>query len=300
MSQRFVCALLTTGVVCYALAESNEFAATSEFVKKQPTGDRPLANIVRARNFSETPYPNNAEGYNNNLDKQTRTADHRCCGSRYGSNSSTRPDSYHNKIHVDSGRYSTKFGERLPVDRYGWQTQGPPGFGGGYGRPGGYGATAFYEGAQVGDKFGSRPSYGSESFRKPGGYDSGVSGEHGGYSFSRPTGYGGSVSGGGHGISGTFANGDEFGPVEPSYPEGHAPAPPNIQAQKAVALKALAGVALIGAAAALATNPVLLPLGVVSGRRKRSSLFIKDKDAYMDYILRNFKSNVTEVVQVSK
>lgn len=88
-------------------------------------------------------------------------------------------------------------------------------------------------------RFGSRPSYGSESFRKPGGYDSGVSAEygyanngHGGYGFSRPTGYGGSVSSGGHGISGTFANGEEFGPVEPTHPEGHAPPPPNIQAQK--------------------------------------------------------------------
>lgn len=57
--------------------------------------------------------------------------------------------------------------------------------------------------------------------------------------------------------------------------------------RQAVALKALAGVALIGAAAALATNPVLLPLGVVSGRRKRSS--VKDKDAYMNYILANRK-----------
>lgn len=38
---------------------------------------------------------------------------------------------------------------------------------------------------------------------------------------------------------------------------------------QAVALKALAGVALIGAAAALASNPVLLPLGVLAGRKKR-------------------------------
>lgn len=35
-------------------------------------------------------------------------------------------------------------------------------------------------------------------------------------------------------------------------------------------MKALAGVALIGAAAALATNPALMPLGMISGRRKRS------------------------------
>lgn len=38
-----------------------------------------------------------------------------------------------------------------------------------------------------------------------------------------------------------------------------------------MALKALAGVALIGAAAALASNPVLLPISVISGRRKRST-----------------------------
>jgi hypothetical protein len=38
-----------------------------------------------------------------------------------------------------------------------------------------------------------------------------------------------------------------------------------------VALKALAGVALIGAAAALATNPVFLPISVLSGRKKRSA-----------------------------
>ncbi|KAJ8676380.1 hypothetical protein QAD02_012167 [Eretmocerus hayati] len=49
-----------------------------------------------------------------------------------------------------------------------------------------------------------------------------------------------------------------------------------LQTQKAVALKALAGVALIGAAAALASNPVLLPISVISAaaagrRRKRST-----------------------------
>lgn len=34
----------------------------------------------------------------------------------------------------------------------------------------------------------------------------------------------------------------------------------------------LAGVALLGAAAALVTNPVLLQLGVISGKRKRRSI----------------------------
>ncbi|KAF3426853.1 hypothetical protein E2986_02795 [Frieseomelitta varia] len=266
MSQRFVCALLTASVVCCALAENNELAAVSEFVKKQSTEDKPSSNVVHGKNSSKT-----------------------CCGSRYGSNSSTRPDSHYSRIPGDSSRYPTKFGERLPFDRYGWQTQGS--LSGSIGRPG--------SGNYAGTAFGSRPSYGSEGSRKPGGYDSSVSGGYGyansgfgGYSFNRPTGYAGST--GGYGISGTFANGDEFGPVEPNRPEGHTPSYPNINAQKAVALKALAGVALIGAAAALATNPVLLPLGVVSGRRKRSSVSIKDRDAYMNYIM-NLKSNVTKL-----
>ena len=46
---------------------------------------------------------------------------------------------------------------------------------------------------------------------------------------------------------------------------------------KAIALKALAGVALIGAAAALASNPVLLPISFVSGRRKRSETFTEEE-----------------------
>ncbi|XP_068980917.1 uncharacterized protein [Bombus flavifrons] len=310
MSQRFICALLTTSVVCCALADNNEFAAASEFVKKQLTKDKLLTDVVRAKNSSKTPYlysvvSDNAQHEQKNLDKYSRTiinqrlkSDSRdnfsCCGSRYGSNSSTRPDSYYSRIPVDNGRYQTKFAERLPTDRYGWQTHGPPP--GLSGRPGSgsYAGTAFYEGSHTGDRFGPRPSYGSEGSRKPDSYDSGggygyAGSGFGGYSFNRPTGYGGD-----YGISGTFANGDEFGSVEPNRPDGHPPPHPNINAQKAVALKALAGVALIGAAAALATNPILLPLGVVSGRKKRSSLSIKDRNDYMNYILTNLKSNVTK------
>ncbi|XP_031773317.1 uncharacterized protein LOC100865798 [Apis florea] len=311
MSQ-FICALLTYSVICCSLAKSNEFVTTSEFVKKQ-SENKLLANIVRNKNSSKLSYLNSVVSGNEKFDrsdKQSRASDQRleseskdnssCCGSKYGSNSSMRPDSYYSRIPVENNRYPIKFDERLPVDRYGWQTQGPPA--GSTKRPegGSYSGGVFYEGSIIGDsiRFGSRPNYGSESSRKPSGYDSSVSGEYGyvnngGYSFSRPTSYGGSVSGGGgYGISGTFANGEEFGPVEPNHSGGHAPSHPNIQAQKAVALKALAGVALIGAAAALATNPVLLPLGVVSGRRKRSN--VKDKDAYMNYILANLKSNITK------
>ncbi|KOC66577.1 hypothetical protein WH47_08970 [Habropoda laboriosa] len=256
MSRRFVCILLTISLVCRALADRNEFAS-----------------IVRTRNSLKAARPKSNDSLEESLDKQPRTTSHRlesdlrdnssCCGPRYDSNSSTRPDARYNRIPVDSNRYSVKFGDRLPVDRYGWQTQGQPaGSSGSTGRPG----AGFYDGSHAGERFGSRPSYTTDSPRKPNGY--GNTG-YGGYGFNRPSNYGGSI---GYGISGSFDNGEEFGPGEPNYPEENAPSRPNIQTQKAVALKALAGVALIGAAAALATNPVLLPIGVVSGRKKRSSM----------------------------
>ncbi|XP_011498517.1 PREDICTED: uncharacterized protein LOC105362728 [Ceratosolen solmsi marchali] len=90
----------------------------------------------------------------------------------------------------------------------------------------------------------------------------------------------------GHGLGGTYDRprpaGGNFGVTtsvgaegdgDYTYSEGGSPVPgsSNLQTQKAVALKALAGVALIGAAAALATNPVFLPISVMSGRRKRSA-----------------------------
>ncbi|XP_017888641.2 uncharacterized protein LOC108630088, partial [Ceratina calcarata] len=153
------------------------------------------------------------------------------------------------------------------------------------GRPGtgNWNTETFIEGSYVGDRFSPTPSYGNEGTRKPNGYAYGSSGgygygNNGGYGFNRPSGYGG--------ISGTLANGDEFGSVEPNYPEINAPAHPNLQTQKAVALKALAGVALIATAAALATNPVLLPLGAVSGRRKRSNSDIENKDQFLDNLIR--------------
>ncbi|XP_017788754.1 PREDICTED: uncharacterized protein LOC108571266 [Habropoda laboriosa] len=292
MSRRFVCILLTISLVCRALADRNEFAS-----------------IVRTRNSLKAARPKSNDSLEESLDKQPRTTSHRlesdlrdksnmnryqeklklasssCCGPRYDSNSSTRPDARYNRIPVDSNRYSVKFGDRLPVDRYGWQTQGQPaGSSGSTGRPG----AGFYDGSHAGERFGSRPSYTTDSPRKPNGY--GNTG-YGGYGFNRPSNYGGSI---GYGISGSFDNGEEFGPGEPNYPEENAPSRPNIQTQKAVALKALAGVALIGAAAALATNPVLLPIGVVSGRKKRSSMSNKDRDAYMDYILTFLKNNITK------
>lgn len=90
-------------------------------------------------------------------------------------------------------------------------------------------------------RFGSRPSYGGESSRRPTGYESAPSGGYGygnggngGYASGKPSGYWGSTASGGYGISGTFANGDEFGPVEPNYPEGNGRPHPNIQAQKVI------------------------------------------------------------------
>ncbi|XP_053975377.1 translation initiation factor IF-2-like [Hylaeus volcanicus] len=317
MSQRFVCIFLTTVAVSYAVTTKSEFVTSPELDKKEPGEDKLLASIVRGRNSTKLLHvkSNDSDLYDRGTDKQPRTAIHRsesdtrgssCCGSKYGSGASTRPDSYYNsKVPADGGRYPFQYGERLPADRYGWQGQGqPPGSNGIAGRPGGgnYVGTAHHDGSQAGDRFGSRPSYGSESSRRPAGYESPTSagygygnGGYGGYGSVRPTGHGGSAASGGYGVSGSFANGDEFGPHEPNYPEGNGPPHPNFQTQKAVALKALAGVALIGAAAALATNPILLPIGIVSGRKKRSYLSVNDEDAHVNYILRDLKDNFTKV-----
>ncbi|XP_076634574.1 uncharacterized protein LOC143348350 [Colletes latitarsis] len=311
MSQRSICILLTTVAVCYALTTKSEFITAPEFPKNEPNGDKLLSSVVRSRNSSRVPYlkSNDSDAYDRNSDKLPRATIHRqesetrdnssCCGSKYGSNASTRPDFYHSKIPADGDRYSYQYGERLPVDRYGWQVQGqPPGSSGKPGS-GNHDGNAPHEG----NRFSSRPSYDSESSRRPNGYEYATSGGYGhgnggygGYGSGRPTGYGGSPASGGYGISGTLASGDEFGGTEPNYGEGNGGPPhPNFQAQKAVALKALAGVALIGAAAALATNPILLPIGIISGRKKRSYLSVKDEDAHMNYILKELKSNFTKV-----
>ncbi|KYQ49560.1 hypothetical protein ALC60_11344 [Trachymyrmex zeteki] len=141
---------------------------------------------------------------------------------------------------------------------------------------------AFYASILMKTRYGPRPA--SETANRPitlgygsgngGGYGSGNGGGYGyvvnGYGgYGRPAGHGGSIST--YGISGTLADGDEFGPNDASYPDASTPQG-NIQAQKvelylfikAIALKALAGVALIGAAAALASNPVLLPISFVA------------------------------------
>ncbi|XP_072767004.1 uncharacterized protein [Anoplolepis gracilipes] len=230
-----------------------------------------------------------------------------CCDRRYSASESARPDYNYNKVSLETGRYPSQYNERNPIDRYGWQTQSrPPGSIGNGGRPGGGeggGESGIYAGSQSGDRHPSRPVYGSESANRPsalgygsgntGGYGYGVS-SHGGY--GRPSGYGG--SNGGYGISGTLADGDEFGPGDSAYPDASMPPHPgNFQAQKAVALKALAGVALIGAAAALASNPVLLPIGIVGGRKKRSETFLDDAqtDYQMDYILNMLKQNLYKI-----
>lgn len=69
-----------------------------------------------------------------------------------------------------------------------------------------------------------------------------------------------------------------------------------IKILQAVALKALAGVALIGAAAALATNPILLPLGVLStGRKKRSARIDVDQEITNDRIVDALRAFPTKV-----
>ncbi|KAK9308109.1 hypothetical protein QLX08_001823 [Tetragonisca angustula] len=83
MLQRFVCALLTASVVCCALAENNEFAAVSEFVKKPSTEDKPSSNVIHGKNSSKTSHLNNVvqnneqSGHEKNMDKHLRTISHR-------------------------------------------------------------------------------------------------------------------------------------------------------------------------------------------------------------------------------
>ncbi|RLU17885.1 hypothetical protein DMN91_010124 [Ooceraea biroi] len=304
--------------VCCVLAEESEFTTTTELSKRQSNSeDRLLVNIVDAKNSSQLiPGDSNDEELEK-TDKKPRTVIHRdsnsgsrgssCCGSRYSSSGVARPDYNYNKIPLETGRYPSQYGDRQPIDRYGWQTQSrPPGSTGSGGRPGGGGGgsgSGYYGGGQSGDRYIPRPVYGSESTNRPntlgygsgniGGYSHGTSG-YGGY--GRPIGYGGST--GGYGISGTLADGDEFGPGEQAFSDGGVSQHTgNIHAQKAVALKALAGVALIGAAAALASNPVLLPLGIVAGRRKRSETFSEEEqtDFQMDYILHMLRANLAKI-----
>ncbi|XP_029658656.1 uncharacterized protein LOC115232737 [Formica exsecta] len=307
---------ITLGVYC-ALAEKSEFPVTTELSKKYSADseDKLLENIIRAKNSSQLILDNNSEE-EKKTDKKPRTVIHRdsnldrdnCCGRRYSISESTRPDYNYNKIPLDIGRYPSQYNERNPVDRYGWQIQNRPSSStGNGGRPGGGGGggggSGSYAGSQSGDRYPSRPVYGSESANRPstlgygsgnsGGYGYGVS-SHGGY--NRPSGYGG--LNGGYGVSGTLADGDEFGPGDSAYPDENVPQHPgNLHAQKAVALKALAGVALIGAAAALASNPVLLPIGIVGGRRKRSETFLEEaQNGYqMDYILNMLKKNLVKI-----
>lgn len=291
--------------ICCALAEESDTATTTDGPKGLAnTQDRFLANVIHGKNSSE---PDIDEEATKKTDKKPRTILHRldsslergsnCCGSKYNSNGVARPDYNYNRIPSEIGRYPSQYGERHSIDRYGWQTQGrPPGpNGNGSGRPGGGNGSGGYAGSQSGDRFGPRPAHASasETSNRPNalGYGYGVSG-YGGY--GRPTGHGG--SNGGYGVAGTLADGDEFGPSDAAYPDATV-SQGNIHAQKAIALKALAGVALIGAAAALASNPVLLPIGIVTGRKKRSETFSEEEqpDVQMDYILYMLKENLAKI-----
>ncbi|XP_057325410.1 uncharacterized protein LOC130667668 isoform X2 [Microplitis mediator] len=197
-----------------------------------------------------------------------------CCGSRF--ESLGRPESTLQPTTraTDTNRYPDRFGNR-PDDRFNnWQSVRPSSSSNSNG--GLYGSS----GNQP-DRFGSRPSYHDSEYGRPGnrpsygwgygGYgDSGSFGSQGFELNHRPGGIffsGSNRPSGGYGIHGTVGDQDEF-------PEGMAGGklPANIQTQKAVALKALAGVALIGAAAALAANPALLPVGVLAAGRKRRSV----------------------------
>ncbi|XP_063976022.1 uncharacterized protein LOC135161936 [Diachasmimorpha longicaudata] len=204
-----------------------------------------------------------------------------CCGARFEVSDHPSESSQQNPLRPsDSDRYSNRFGNR-PDDRYGWQSTP--------GRPTGAsttGGSLYGSQGSPPNRYGWRPPYGSgldsEYSRPPGtrppinrpGYNYGDSGAYGtsGFETSRPGVHfvsGSRPTGSGYGIHGTIGEQDEF-PGDAGAADAPPPMPSNIHTQKAVALKALAGVALLGAAAALAANPVLLPVGILAGRRRRA------------------------------
>ncbi|KAK0171329.1 hypothetical protein PV328_009074 [Microctonus aethiopoides] len=221
----------------------------------------------------------------------------------------------------DSTRFPDRYGNR-PDDRFNWHSSS--------GRPGGSSSTnnGAFGGNSGGntDRFGLRPSYPSNNdgeYGRPGvsnnnrptagrpnygygygGYgDNGAYGSHGFEVNQRPgsihfSGNGGRPpGGGGYGIYGTVGEQDEF-PVTEGV---GAPAPPsNIHTQKAVALKALAGVALIGAAAALAANPALLPVGAVLAGRKRRSTQESSQHNLLEFSEQFIRNHVPQIYNDDK
>ncbi|XP_018563768.1 glycine-rich cell wall structural protein 1.8-like [Anoplophora glabripennis] len=143
-------------------------------------------------------------------------------------------------------------------------SSGPGGYG--YYDSGGYGITGsgYNYGSSGGGSYYKGPSFGQGYDYNGGGYNFG----HGGSGF----GHGG--SGFGHGEGGLGHGGGGFG--HSGYGDSGHEVSQEHSGYNKLALKKLliplAGLAVLGAVAALSSNPVLLQLGTVqSGRRKRST-----------------------------
>lgn len=229
-----------------------------------------------------------------------------CCGPASGP---VRPEGVR-KSGADNERDKhPRYGPYPDEGRFSWQSSNhPSGYEDNGGRPLGYRRP--YAGSETTSERFQRPPYGSENNK--GNLNLGVD------KFSNKFG----ALGNKFGLGNKFANlGDKFGIGNkfgssyygeneygrPGYSDGpelgnqesgfgdNTPQPPaNFATQQAVALKALAGVALIGAAAALATNPVLLPLGAIAGRRKRDleDRLNKELSNFPLKILQNYASKI--------
>ncbi|EFA02099.1 uncharacterized protein LOC103312519 [Tribolium castaneum] len=105
--------------------------------------------------------------------------------------------------------------------------------------------------------------------QQPSGYHEAETIPNTGYAYPVLTHHYPSYPSGGYGLYAPSGSGHGFGYGPPAHDHGHG--------NNALALKGLliplAGIALLGAAAALSTNPVLLQLGVVNGRRRRRRSF---------------------------
>ncbi|XP_044001871.1 uncharacterized protein DDB_G0283357-like isoform X2 [Aphidius gifuensis] len=229
-----------------------------------------------------------------------------CCGSLFQVSDQLETSVITTRA-TESSRYpsenNNRYGNRPDIDRYGWQTYPRPGqssSSSSSSSSSNSNSSPYGSQGNSPDRYGSRPppssssssAYGNGQYDysgrpgllRPGyGYGYGYNDNNGAYGTNGyeinhrpPLGGGGGIHftnrpGGYGGMYGTNSEDNEFPTGSNAEEQPQSPASAHLQTQKAVALKALAGVALIGAAAALAANPVLLPL---AGKKKKRSVSV--------------------------
>ncbi|XP_051155425.1 uncharacterized protein LOC127277991 [Leptopilina boulardi] len=307
-----ICVLIVSiGVSC---------SAWSQEEKKHFSDIRPATTIVEERiairesdevkvtsNPLQIKNDDTTDGDNKNQKKLRPTSGYsheikgpECCGPNNGPSRSegVRKSSSEN----ERDKYP-RYGPYPDEGRFSWQSSNHPSeYEDNGGRPGSYRGP--YAGSESYSERFKKPQYGNENNKGNlnfGGLDK-FSGKFGSilnnkFGFANKFGIGnkfGYYGDGEYGRPGYQENTD-LANQESGFGGDNTPQPPaNFATQQAVALKALAGVALIGAAAALATNPVLLPISAIAGRRKRDleDQFNKELSNFPSKILKNYATKI--------